>query len=143
MTIHFVPAAANEHWTEPASPVPAPPEWRQHGACRGIDPDLFYPERGESLEAAKQICAACPVRGECLDFALDLNEKFGVWGGKSERERRKLRRRQHGPTGASDERRRQVRTMHAGGVPVTDIARELGVSTRTIHRYLQPQEEAS
>jgi WhiB family redox-sensing transcriptional regulator len=62
------------------------------GACRGVDPDLFFPDRGESLEPAKRICSECVVRDECLEHALASGERFGVWGGTSERERRRLRR---------------------------------------------------
>jgi hypothetical protein len=122
-----------------------PPAWRSLGACRGADPAIFFPERGDSTIEAKQVCAGCPVRGECLDFALDLNEKFGIWGGKSERERRRMRapRRRGGSPPWSEERRRQVQTMHAQGAAVTDIARQLGVSARTVHRYVNPEEAAS
>lgn len=62
------------------------------GACVGADPDLFFPDRGESLEPAKKICADCIVQEECLEYALELGERFGVWGGTSERERRRIRR---------------------------------------------------
>jgi WhiB family transcriptional regulator, redox-sensing transcriptional regulator len=62
------------------------------GACRGSDPDLFFPDRGESLEPAKRICSQCVVRDECLEHALANGERFGVWGGTSERERRRIRR---------------------------------------------------
>ena len=61
-------------------------------ACRGTDPNLFFPDRGESLEPAKRICGECVVRDECLEHALLNGERFGVWGGTSERERRRLRR---------------------------------------------------
>ena len=66
--------------------------WTARAACRGIDPGLFYPARGESTREAKDICAGCLVRVECLDYALTAGEKFGIWGGKSERERRRIRR---------------------------------------------------
>lgn len=62
------------------------------GACRGVDPDVFFPDQGQSLEPARRICADCAVRDECLEYALDNRERFGVWGGTSERERRRLRR---------------------------------------------------
>ena len=68
------------------------PAWHQHGACRGADPNLFFPARGESVKEAKAVCARCPVRAECLEYALTNQEKFGIWGGLSERERRQLRR---------------------------------------------------
>jgi WhiB family redox-sensing transcriptional regulator len=61
-------------------------------ACRGVDPDLFFPERGESSQEAKDICQTCDARMACLEFALLNGEKFGVWGGTSERQRRILRR---------------------------------------------------
>jgi WhiB family redox-sensing transcriptional regulator len=65
--------------------------WAADGACRGKDNAPWYPERGTSLEPARKVCAACPVRTECLAYALLVCERFGVWGGASERQRRKLR----------------------------------------------------
>lgn len=61
-------------------------------ACRGCDPNLFFPEHGGPTDDAKAVCMSCPVRVECLEFALQNVEKFGIWGGISERERRRLRR---------------------------------------------------
>lgn len=66
--------------------------WQDLANCRGADPDLFFPERGASTRAAKSICRECSVRAECLEFAIVSSEKFGIWGGLSERERRKIRR---------------------------------------------------
>jgi WhiB family transcriptional regulator, redox-sensing transcriptional regulator len=68
------------------------PDWFQRAACIGCDPDLFFPERGEHTRPAKEVCRGCPVREECLEFALATVEKFGIWGGTSERERRRIRR---------------------------------------------------
>ncbi|MCC7078652.1 MAG: WhiB family transcriptional regulator [Acidimicrobiia bacterium] len=67
-------------------------EWRRLARCRDRDPDVFFPGRGMSTAPAKAICASCPVRAECLEYALENREKYGIWGGKSERERRQLRR---------------------------------------------------
>ncbi len=67
--------------------------WQDRAACSGVDPELFFPAKGESLAPAKAICAGCPVRVECLEYALTHNERYGIWGGTSERERRRLRRR--------------------------------------------------
>ena len=64
--------------------------WRQHAACRGIDPNIFYPVSDDEAEEAKGICAACPVRQACLEFALANRERDGVWGGATERERRRI-----------------------------------------------------
>jgi WhiB family redox-sensing transcriptional regulator len=74
--------------------VSAPEDtWQARGSCVGVDPDLFFPQRGESVVEAKAICVGCPVRAECLAHALERNERFGIWGGLSERERRAIRRR--------------------------------------------------
>ncbi len=66
--------------------------WQERANCLGVDPDLFFPERGASTREAKGVCGSCEVRAECLEYALDHAEKFGIWGGLSERERRRLRR---------------------------------------------------
>lgn len=66
--------------------------WQARANCLGVDPDLFFPERGASTREAKGVCAGCEVRVECLEYALRNSEKFGIWGGMSERERRRIRR---------------------------------------------------
>lgn len=74
-----------------------PPDWRDLALCAEVDADLFFADKGEShlVTAAKRVCAACEVRAECLQFALDHGERFGVWGGLSERDRRVLARQPH------------------------------------------------
>jgi WhiB family transcriptional regulator, redox-sensing transcriptional regulator len=67
--------------------------WQRQANCMGVDPDLFFPERGASTREAKEVCRGCVVREDCLEFALNNSEKFGIWGGLSERERRRIRRR--------------------------------------------------
>lgn len=67
-------------------------EWHDQANCLGVDPDLFFPERGASTREAKEVCRGCVVRVDCLEFALQNGEKFGIWGGLSERERRRIRR---------------------------------------------------
>lgn len=66
--------------------------WQRLANCLGLPPDVFFPERGESTREAKEVCRGCVVRSECLDFAVNNGERFGIWGGLSERERRKVRR---------------------------------------------------
>jgi WhiB family redox-sensing transcriptional regulator len=66
------------------------PSWRDRSACRGIDPEVFFPAADEEAEPAKEICAVCPVRQACLEHALTTREREGVWGGTTERERRRL-----------------------------------------------------
>jgi WhiB family redox-sensing transcriptional regulator len=67
-------------------------EWRMLGACRGLDPSIFYPDEDDEVQAdiAKQVCDLCGVRSTCLDYALSHREKAGVWGGATERERRRI-----------------------------------------------------
>jgi hypothetical protein len=67
------------------------PEWHQRAACADVHTDVFFPTRGQDTRPAKAICATCSVRDECLEWALDNVDQHGVWGGKSERERRGMR----------------------------------------------------
>ncbi len=68
------------------------PEWQERALCAQTDPEAFFPEKGGSTREAKRICSGCEVRSECLEYALEKDERFGIWGGMSERERRRLRR---------------------------------------------------
>ena len=84
---------AEQRYTQRRSIAPSDkPDWMDQGNCRGMDPDIWFPDRGESTARQKQICASCTVRDECLEVALEHAIRFGIWGGKSERERRRLRR---------------------------------------------------
>jgi len=65
--------------------------WQDEALCAQTDPEAFFPEKGGSTRLAKQVCLNCDVRAECLRFALDHDERFGIWGGMSERERRRLK----------------------------------------------------
>ena len=73
------------------------PVWRQRAACRGVDPDIFYPVDSDEAEDAKNICAGCSVRQACLEWALTHREREGVWGGATERERRRILRQRRRP----------------------------------------------
>ena len=68
-------------------------QWRLDALCAETDPEAFFPEKGGSTREAKRVCGGCAVRMECLEYALSNDERFGIWGGLSERERRRLRRR--------------------------------------------------
>ncbi|WP_158862787.1 WhiB family transcriptional regulator [Leifsonia sp. AG29] len=70
-----------------------PLSWQSDALCAQTDPEAFFPEKGGSTRDAKRICSSCEVRSQCLDYALANDERFGIWGGLSERERRKLRKR--------------------------------------------------
>lgn len=70
--------------------------WQTDAACRGMDPALWYPERGADTDPAKEICAHCPVRADCAEAGRP--ERFGIWGGLTERQRRRHRRVEGIPT---------------------------------------------
>lgn len=65
--------------------------WIDQAACNGLNPDLFFPEKGQTSGPARRVCASCPVAAECLDMALEQNLQFGIFGGMSARERRRER----------------------------------------------------
>ena len=66
--------------------------WQDRSLCSQTDPEAFFPEKGGSTREAKKVCRGCEVRAECLEYALEHDERFGIWGGLSERERRRLKR---------------------------------------------------
>lgn len=66
--------------------------WMDMANCLGVDPELFFPERGEATDDAKNACRGCVVREACREYALRTGQKHGVWGGLSERERRRIRK---------------------------------------------------
>ena len=82
--------------------------WKDLSNCLGVDPDLFFPERGASTREAKEVCRGCEVRIDCLEYALQNGEKFGIWGGMSARERRRIRRQR------ALDRQAAVRAVEAG-----------------------------
>jgi WhiB family redox-sensing transcriptional regulator len=67
-------------------------QWQDRALCAQTDPEAFFPEKGGSTREAKRICHGCEVKAECLEYALGNDERFGIWGGLSERERRRLKR---------------------------------------------------
>ncbi len=75
-------------------PVPSARDlgWQERALCAQTDPEAFFPEKGGSTREAKQVCRSCEVRAECLEYALENDERFGIWGGLSERERRRIKR---------------------------------------------------
>ena len=93
------PEATNS-LTLTAGPTIVPPNgenielsWQERSLCAQTDPEAFFPEKGGSTREAKRVCLSCDVRSECLEYALANDERFGIWGGLSERERRRLKRR--------------------------------------------------
>jgi len=66
--------------------------WQDRALCAQTDPEAFFSEKGGSTREAKRVCRSCEVRAECLEYALEHDERFGIWGGMSERERRRIKR---------------------------------------------------
>jgi WhiB family redox-sensing transcriptional regulator len=75
--------------------------WKAEGKCRELPPETFFPRDGVGVEIAKRICVDCPVRESCLEYALFHNIEHGVWGGTSERARRRIARQRRSFAGAS------------------------------------------
>jgi WhiB family redox-sensing transcriptional regulator len=71
--------------------IERPPEWHKLASCRDVEPEIFFPERGDSTKAARQVCARCPVARQCLEHAVSFPEHSGVWGATVEPERQKIR----------------------------------------------------
>lgn len=128
--------AAKAFWSELA---PIDHDWKARGLCAQTFPDAFFPEKGGSTREAKRICQGCEVRGECLASALANNEKWGIWGGMSERERRKViadERRRVNQTSqpAREQRDATIVALGTSGAPVRWVAEQAGVSARTVLR---------
>lgn len=131
-----------------AVPLPSAPEWMADALCAQVDLDLFFPEKGGGTRQAKAVCNGgprrhgdprppCPVREQCLRYALDHDERFGIWGGLSERERRQLRPEPTPkPTVAA-----QAARMADKGMPRKVIADHLDVHPDTVSRALRPVRE--
>jgi WhiB family redox-sensing transcriptional regulator len=93
--------------TMPAPVASALGEWNGRGLCVGEDPEVFFPSHGEPGTDAREICAACPVRGDCLNYATEADE-FGIWGGLDQQERRNLKRRRRRMEAASQAKDNQA-----------------------------------
>ena len=118
--------------------LPAPARfaarWRELAVCRGIDLEVFFPERGESAEPARRVCAACPVRQPCLDYAITNRITDGIWGGLTERERRALRSRW--VRASRRDRDGAILAAEAAGYTAAAIGRSFGLSHTSVTRVL-------
>ncbi|WP_240355669.1 WhiB family transcriptional regulator [Mycobacterium bourgelatii] len=91
--LSLVPVVSEPPAALEPEPLPAvADQWQDRALCAQTDPEAFFPEKGGSTREAKKICLGCEVRHECLEYALAHDERFGIWGGLSERERRRLKR---------------------------------------------------
>lgn len=133
----FVTLGSNALWTDPMSPWPERPAWQGDAACAGLGTDLFFTDAsGQSSAEAIAVCNTCPVRAECLDWALDNGDIEGVWGGLTpSQRRRRLRRRNSTPKVAA--RRAEARRLRSQGLTHAEIAEQLGVGQTTIQCDLE------
>lgn len=114
--------------------------WQADALCAQVDPEAFFPEKGGSTRDAKKICASCTVKETCLEYALANDERTGIWGGLSERERRTLVPRT-GPRNA--ERDRQICALADEDVETDVIARQFGVEKHTVLRVVRNARKAA
>jgi WhiB family redox-sensing transcriptional regulator len=117
-----------------AAPARFAARWRERAACCGTDLDVFYPERGQTAGPARQVCARCPVREPCLDYALSNQISSGIWGGMTERERRPLQARLI--QDARRERDRAILAAGAAGYTTAEIGRSFGLSRTSVIRIV-------
>ena len=109
---------------------PVGQRWLEHAACVGTDTAIFFVRRGEPARQALAICARCPVRPECLEFALVNDERFGIWGGTTETRRRRMRRAP--PTSAAE----RVTAMDKLLLTAEEVADMLGIGRTKVYELL-------
>lgn len=125
-------------------------DWRDRGACLGSDPEKFFPEKGSPSKEAKRTCnEKCTVREQCLEYALQNDERFGIWGGLSTLQRMKLlQERQGNPSKSTEhsastapgrrsrtaERDALIRKLRSEHVSPRDIAQKFDISLNTVYR---------
>ncbi|MFF1880249.1 WhiB family transcriptional regulator [Pseudarthrobacter sp. NPDC058196] len=121
-------------------------QWRRDALCTGNDPDTFFPEKGGNTADAKKVCGQCQVRAECLDYALNADERFGVWGGLSTAERDRLIKNSPSTHRSAAQAQRQKRdalilAMAGRGTHPRAIADTAEVTDRTVYRVLARRRE--
>lgn len=108
------------------------PNWRDDAACQSLDGENFYPISDTLAEPAKKVCwSRCPVRQDCLTYALEAGERFGVWGGLTEKERRALVRQQN----SYQRRKADVARMVTDGLDAQQIAHRLGLTRKALRAW--------
>ena len=124
-----------------AAPARFAARWRELAACRGTDLEVFFPERGESAGPARQVCAVCPVRQPCLDYAITNRIAYGVWGGLAERERRAMR--SSWVRSSRRDRDRAILAAEAAGYTAEAIGRSFGLSRTSVTRIVHTGTEGA
>lgn len=124
------------------------PDWQRDAVCAQVDPEAWFPEQGESTGNAKRVCLGCPVREQCLTYALDNDERFGVWGATSPAERAKLRRGtvvpiQRGRPLSAEKESRVRELLLEPGLTLRAIAEAAGVAEKTVRRIRDRRRRAA
>ncbi len=127
-------AAKPRHRTLPA-PARFAARWREEAACRGTRIEVFYPGRGETAGPARQVCARCPVRQQCLEFAVSNRIVYGIWGGLTGPERRALQ--SDWLRAARRDRDQAILAANAAGLTAEAIGHSFGLSRMTVTRILR------
>lgn len=113
-------------------------DWQDDAVCATTDPDLFFPDIRDPARLAKRICNSCPVKQECLDYAIQAGEEFGVWGGTTEIERRHMMTLRLRNTGGKPQIDRvKFWQLHDAGLTALEIAAELGCHADSVSRMRQ------
>lgn len=123
-----------------AAPARFAARWRELAACRGTGLEVFFPGRGESAGPGRQVCAACPVRQPCLDYAITNRISHGIWGGLTERERRALQSRWL--RASRRDRDRAIRAADSAGYTAAAIGRSFGLSRTSVIRIVRTGNDA-
>jgi WhiB family transcriptional regulator, redox-sensing transcriptional regulator len=106
--------------------------WQDRALCAQTDPEAFFPEKGGSTREAKKVCRGCDVRAECLEYALETDQRFGIWGALSERERRQLKRETDPQPTSRGADVARYRELAAKGLEVAAIAERMGVTRERV-----------
>jgi WhiB family redox-sensing transcriptional regulator len=119
--------------------------WKERGACRDEDPEMFFPTRRDQEAAPRAVCKSCPVQVECLSWALDNSESYGVWGGYTEEERKPMRGARHRARISNAEQRidQIIELRDRQGYPWHRIADLVGVHRQTVQRLYRIRKQAS
>ena len=115
--------------------------WREQAACRDAELDVFFPERGESAGPARQVCARCPVRQPCLDYAISNRIAYGIWGGLTGRERRAQQSRW--VRAARQDRDAAILAADVAGETAEAIGRSFGLSRMTVTRIVRTTDQGA
>lgn len=114
------------------------PEWMTAGLCAQVDPELFFPDKGQSSKEAKRICAACPVQAQCLDYALKAGyEITGIWGGTSGFERRQMKPGRKPFKRTPSDVATRARELVAAGCSYAEVGRQLNLARQTVRFIAQ------